>query len=73
MNLINQFIKVIPPLANTNGQGVAALCTYALVRSFTSVLAITFSMVVQAGEAMPRRNTCRSANPVWITTINFLN
>ncbi|MBD2782853.1 hypothetical protein ID859_20540, partial [Xenorhabdus sp. 38] len=51
MNQIKQFVKVALPLANTNGQGVAALCAYTLVRIFTSVPAIASSMVVQAGEA----------------------
>ncbi|CDG16758.1 conserved exported protein of unknown function [Xenorhabdus doucetiae] len=64
MSQIKQSVKVSTPLAKSNGQGFAALRTYTLVRYFTSVLAITFSMVVQAGEAMPRRNKCRSANPV---------
>ncbi|MBD2805911.1 hypothetical protein ID853_12030 [Xenorhabdus sp. Vera] len=64
MNQIKQFVKVALPLANTNGQGVAALCAYTLVRIFTSVPAIASSMVVQAGEAMPRRSKRRSANPV---------
>ncbi|WP_319927863.1 hypothetical protein [Xenorhabdus littoralis] len=38
-------------MAQSNGQGLAALCAYTLVRSFTSVPAFALSMVVQAGEA----------------------
>ncbi|MBD2798091.1 hypothetical protein ID856_16385 [Xenorhabdus sp. 18] len=34
MNLINQFIKVTTPLANTNGQGFATLKYPTLVGSF---------------------------------------
>ncbi|WP_152911283.1 MULTISPECIES: hypothetical protein [Xenorhabdus] len=59
MSLIIQSVKVFPPLANTNGQGLAALCNYTLVRSFTSVPAFALSMVIQVGEA--------SASPVIVT------
>ncbi|MDE9544195.1 hypothetical protein KKI93_20045 [Xenorhabdus bovienii] len=64
MSQINQSVKVAQPLLNTNGQGFAALCAYTLVRSFTSVPVIAFSMAVQAGEAMPRWSKRQSANPV---------
>ncbi|MEX0445369.1 hypothetical protein [Xenorhabdus sp. SGI246] len=34
MSPIKQSVKVFPPLAKSNGQGVAALCNYTLVGSF---------------------------------------
>ncbi|WP_139838808.1 hypothetical protein [Xenorhabdus vietnamensis] len=54
MSPIIQSVKVFLPLAQSNGQGVAALCSQTLVRSFTSVPAFALSMVIQVGEAMPR-------------------
>ncbi|WP_143707524.1 hypothetical protein [Xenorhabdus ehlersii] len=34
MSKLKQSVKVFPPLAKSNGQGVAALCNYTLVGSF---------------------------------------
>ncbi|CDH03053.1 hypothetical protein [Xenorhabdus bovienii] len=50
MSKLKQSVKVFPPLAQSIGQGLAALCAYTLVRIFTSVPAYAFSMAVQAGE-----------------------
>ncbi|CDM88591.1 conserved protein of unknown function [Xenorhabdus bovienii] len=50
MSPIKQSVKVFPPLAKSNGQGLAALSLIDTGRNFASVPVIAFSMVVQAGE-----------------------
>ncbi|MDC9594975.1 hypothetical protein [Xenorhabdus sp. IM139775] len=50
MSQIKQSVKVSPPLAKSNGQGLAALSLIDTGRNFASVPAIALSMVVQAGE-----------------------